>query len=145
MKLLFVLLMLIGSLSAKSNPGDEPVSPVVLHSFNQSFAHAEDVNWSVTREFYKAEFLLNCQYVFAFYSKDGSLIAATRNILFTELPVILQTNLKELKNGYWISDLFELSNENGTTYYLTLENADQKVVYQSSKTEWNFYHKKIKT
>ncbi|MGZ5287712.1 MAG: hypothetical protein ACXWB9_11025 [Flavisolibacter sp.] len=145
MKFLFTIILALGFLVSGSTPVNEnQVNPVVLESFHNSFKNAESVNWSENREFYKAEFLLNCQYVFAFYSKNGSHIATTRNMLFTELPVMLQTSLKELQKGYWISELFELSNEEGTKYYITLENADNKLILRSNKADWDLYQKKQK-
>ena len=145
MKFLLILLLSMGSFMAGSMPvKEDPVSFAVLESFNNSFRQAEEVSWSVGKDYYRAQFLLNCQHVFAFYAKDGAHIATTRNMLFTELPVILQTSLNELQNGYWISDLFELSNIEGTHYYITLENADNKLILRSSKTDWELYQKKVK-
>ena len=145
MKILFALIMSVSYLMAGSVPvKEDPVSSMVIGSFNNSFPNAEEVQWSVSRDYYKVQFLLNCQHVFAFYAKDGAMIATTRNMLFTELPLILQTSLKELQNGYWISELFELSNAEGTNYYITLENAGTKLIMRSSRTEWELYQKKVK-
>ena len=145
MKVLFVLIMFLASYAAGSTPGNQgPVHPAVLESFNNAFRNAEEVNWTESKEFYKAQFRLNCQHVFAFYAKNGSLIATTRNMLFTELPVILQTSLEELQNGYWITDLFELSNDEGTNYFITLENADTRLVLRSNKSDWDIYQKRLK-
>lgn len=145
MKILFAFIMFLASFAAGSMPvHEEPIHPVVLKSFQHSFRNAEEVNWTKSREFYKAQFRLNCQQVYAFYAMNGSLIATTRNLLFTELPVMLQTSLDELQNGYWITDLFELSNEDGTNYYITLENADNKLVLRSNKTNWDLYQKKTR-
>lgn len=145
MKFFLILILSLGSLLAGSTAvKEDPVSSIVVESFNNSFPNAENVNWSETRDYYKVQFLLNCQHVFAFYAKDGSLIATTRNMLFTELPLLLQTNLKELQNGYWISELFELSNAEGTNYYITLENANNKLIMRSSRADWELYQKRSK-
>jgi hypothetical protein len=57
----------------------------------------------------------------------------------------LQTGLKKDYSNYWISDLFEVSNSDGTGYYITLENADSKVVLKSTGGDnWKTYQKKTK-
>jgi hypothetical protein len=40
--------------------------------------------------------------------------------------------LKREYDEYWISDLFEVSGNEGTAYYITLENANTKLVLKSS-------------
>jgi hypothetical protein len=130
---------------ANSTPDNsEKIDPVVLASFQKSFTSAQDVSWSDAGNFYRAQFLLNCQYVSAFFTKEGSMLGLTKNISFTQLPIFLQANLKEVQENTWITDLFELSNEDGTTYYLTLENANEKITYRSVKNEWTLYQKKSK-
>ena len=85
---------------------------------------------------------MNGAKVFAFYNMDGELMGLTRNISSAQLPVNLQTSLKRNYNGYWISDLFEVANNNGTSYYVTLENGDKKVVLTSANgSEWSTYKK----
>jgi hypothetical protein len=62
------------------------------------------------------------------------------------LPVTLQTALKKSYEAYWISDLFELSDENGTSYYVTVENGDAKVTLKSTQTnQWTVYQKSRKS
>jgi len=50
--------------------------------------------------------------------------------------------LKKNYSGYWISDLFEVAKNNGTSYYVTLENGDKKVVLTSANgSDWSTYKK----
>ena len=66
----------------------------------------------------------------------------TRNISSLDMPMKLQTSLKNNYAGYWISDLFEISNNDGTNYYITMENADSKIVLKStSDGNWSVYQK----
>jgi len=58
------------------------------------------------------------------------------------LPVNLQNNLKTTYSKYWISDLFEVANHDGTSYYVTLEDGDKKIVLKSANgSDWNTYKK----
>src|SRR5687768_18415678 len=129
-KIIIMLAVAISSLTAFARV--ENVSTTVLNSFNKQFAGAKEVQWTTTNDYYKAAFVYNGQNVSAFYQLDGGLIAMTRNISSLELPISLQTNLKNNYSKYWISDLFEISNSEGTSYYVTLENADSKIVLKSN-------------
>ena len=82
------------------------------------------------------------QYVTAFYNTEGELVALTRSITVYQLPIVLQTSLKKEHQNYWISDLFEVANDQGNTYYVTIENADTKIVLKSNSTYgWSTYKK----
>jgi hypothetical protein len=137
-----MLAIAISSLTAFA--GDENVNSTVLNAFKKEFAGAKDVQWASTDNYYKAAFVFNGQNVTAFYQVDGELIAMTRNISSLELPISLQTNLKNNYSKYWISDLFEISNNEGTSYYITVENADSKIVLKSDNTKWNTFRKMTK-
>jgi hypothetical protein len=69
------------------------------------------------------------------------MIAVTKRITSTQLPVALQTALKEETQSAWITDLFEIANEEGTSYYVTVENADQKLVLKSEGSSWTSFKK----
>jgi len=147
MKLLLATLITVFSLvSTKSNASDEiKVSAAVLASFNTSFKNASEVKWNVSGNFYKAEFSINSQYVTAYYDATAGLIAVTRNISSFQLPITLQTKMKASYDSYWISDLFELSDDNGTSYYVTVEDGDAKITLKSTGTnEWSVYKKQRK-
>jgi hypothetical protein len=125
--------------------GEVNVNAKVLDAFNSNFATAKEVTWTASRNYYKAAFVFNDQHVFAFYYADGELMGLTRYISSLDLPISLQASLKKDYSNYWISDLFEVSNSEGTSYYITLENADAKVVLKSAGSEdWKTYQKKTK-
>ena len=138
MKPLLIALTLLASIFTQplfANTGD--VTPSVLKSFQTTFTTAKDVAWTTGDNHYKAQFELSGQVVSAYYSADGNLLAVTRNITTHQLPLSLQTSLKKGHEGAWITDLFEMSNEEGTSYYVTLETAETKVVLKSNSNVWN--------
>jgi hypothetical protein len=142
-KIIITLAVAISSLTAFA--GEENVSSSVLKAFNKEFAGVKEVKWTTAENYYKAEFVFNGQNVTAFYQVDGEMMALTRNISSLELPISLQTNLKNNYSGYWISDLFEMSNSEGTSYYITMENADSKVVLKSvGSGKWTSFKKMSK-
>ena len=125
-KIIIMLAITISSLAVFA--GEENVNTKVLNAFTREFAGAKDVKWTTNETYSKASFVYNGQYVYAFYQLDGELMAMTRNISSLDLPIKLQSGLKKGYEGYWISDLFEISNSDGTNYYITMENADSKIV-----------------
>lgn len=140
-RLIVTLTLALFTLSSFAND-ETTVSPKALESFKSSFKNASEITWSVTENYFKANFLMNGQYVSAYYSAEGEMMALTRNISSTQLPLSLQASLKKNYDGYWISDLFEMANEEGTSYYITLENADTKQVLKSTaNSDWSSFKK----
>lgn len=122
--------------------GEENVSPKVLDAFKSEFNTAKEVEWTTGSNYYKAAFTYNDKHVFAYYSMDGELLGLTRYISPVDLPLSLQSSLKKSYTDYWISDLFEVAKNDGTGYYITLENADTKIILKASDgSEWNVYQK----
>ena len=142
MKPLFIALTVLSSVFAKASfAGEEKVTPVVLQSFQNTF-NAKNVEWSVSKNMYKAKFDLNGSVVTAFYDTEGTLVATTRNITLLQIPVTLQSAVKKDYQHMWVTDLFEVANDDGTHYYLTIENADTKIILRSSgSARWGIYQK----
>ncbi len=141
MKKMIIAAAMIVSLSAFAKE-ERKVSAKVLNAFNTEFTTAQEVAWTVSSDYYKADFDMNGQKVSAFYNTDGDLMGITRNISSSQLPVSLQSSLKKNYSNYWISDLFEVANNNGTSYYVTMEDGNKKVVLNSaSGSEWSTYKK----
>ena len=142
MKQILIIIAFLTAASFSSRANDEhTVNPVVLKSFEKTFTNACDVNWIESGEVYIAEFKFNNQVITAYYSSTGTLMGLKKNILSTQLPVFLEASLKEQYKGYWITDLMEYGNQGETTYYVTLENADQTLVLKSSLNTWSLFHK----
>ncbi|MDX1936526.1 MAG: hypothetical protein SFU21_05400 [Flavihumibacter sp.] len=117
------------------------VNDKVQTSFKQEFATAQNVVFSKTNNYIKAAFTLNNQVMEAYYTADGEMIGVSKNLLSTELPIGLQVDLKRDYVDYWISDLFEFATNSNSSYFITVENADQKITLQSNGNEWVVYKK----
>ncbi len=64
----------------------------------------------------------------------------------TELPLYLRNSIKVNYTNYWITDVVEESNKHGFTYYITLENADYKIILVSKKgSNWEVSEKHEKS
>ncbi len=142
--LTWALILMVG-VSTSFAHGIEGVSEKVMNSFKKEFADAKDVQWESTKDFAKATFALHGQVMFAYYNGEGSLLAVTRNIIASQLPLSLLAEVKKTYDDFWISDLFEMSSNDQTTYFITLENGDQKMVLKSGDSRnWEVYSKSKK-
>jgi hypothetical protein len=122
--------------------GVPEINAKVMAAFKNQFSSATETEWSTGSDYYKASFLYNNNYVNAYYSLEGDFLATLRNISSVDLPVMLQASIKNDYADFWVSDLYEMSKQEGTSYYITLENADQKVVLKSSNGGAWTQHKK---
>jgi len=133
-----VLMMGIGAFAATNNE----VNQLASNAFHKDFANARNVVWEQKQDYVKVTFTMNDQVMFAYYNEAGDLRAVVRNIVSGQLPINLLTGLKKEYSGFWISDLFEIATDDHTTYYVTLENADKKIVLKSDAIEsWSVYAK----
>jgi hypothetical protein len=128
------LLMVVGISSSFANDNDG-INKSVKLSFSHDFSNATNISWQRKTKMIKATFNLNDQILFAYYEPTGILVAVSKNITTENLPISLQADLKNNYSAYWISDLFENASGEQTDYYITLENADKKVILQSSGSE----------
>ncbi len=143
-KIIIMLAITVCTLSAFA--GEGKVSQKVLDAFKTEFSTATNVTWDVGDNYYKATFNYNEKFVFAFFDEDGEVLGVTRYIMQENLPIKLQTDLNKYYDQYWISDLLEVNKDNTTSYYITLENADTKLVLKSSGgSNWSVYDKERKS
>ena len=144
-KALLILAISFGVVSASFANNDESVNARAEQSFKKEFAQAKDVKWQKSGEMAKATFSLNDRILFAYYSQDGELVAITRNITTDQLPITLLNSLKKNYSDFWITDLFEMVSGGQTSYYITVENADSKVVLKSDDfADWTNFKKEKK-
>jgi len=145
MKKIIITLAIIIKLTADTFAAEEKVNPAVLNAFNSKFRNAQQVTWVISDDYCKAAFNYYGTWMSAWYTSTGKFISVTRNFSSTELPLYLRNSLKTKYAGYWITDLVEESKKSGFSYYITIENADRKIVLKSkSGGDWeisNEFHK----
>jgi hypothetical protein len=109
-------------------------------SFQKDFRKASDVSWAVTNNYVLATFVMDKETLFAYYDFQGNLIGLVHHILTSSLPANLQKNIKKHYACYWVSELFQVTSEDGTYYYIQLKNADETIVLSTEGTNgWHRY------
>jgi hypothetical protein len=143
MKKIIIILALVLTISSSfAFTGREVINQQALYAFKTEFAGATDATWMVSNNFYKVAFTMNGHKLFAYYNRSGEFMAVTRYISSFQLPHYLQKKLKKSWSNYWISDLFKISNHDETSYYVTLETADSKMVLKSDNgSNWVVFQK----
>ena len=142
--LMWAMMLTMGLTSAFAN-NEETINQRAVSSFKKDFANAQDVKWESSKDFVKATFKISDQVMFAYYSPTGDLMAVTRNIVSSQLPINLLANLKRTYGAYWISDLFEVSAATDASYYVTLQDADNRVILKSNGiSAWELFKKEKK-
>jgi hypothetical protein len=135
------LFLTLGISYSFARPSAEPVrsNDEISIAFSKSFHNAQIISKEVRKTYTKLTFKMNDMILFAYYSENGQLLAVTRNIQSTQLPMSLLVSLRTDYSSYWISDLFELSGESEDCYYVTLENADVKITLRSVGDKWEVF------
>jgi hypothetical protein len=114
-------------------------------AFHKDFKKAEIMATEVKTTYTKLTFKMNDVVMFAFYSDNGQLLAVTRNITSNQLPIQLLLELKKNYSDYWITDLFELTGDGASNYYITVENTESRITLRSDgSNNWELYEKKVK-
>ncbi|HVU98793.1 MAG TPA: hypothetical protein VHE34_26405 [Puia sp.] len=133
----------ISAFAAKNEDGT--VNQLIVKSFKKDFNGASNIIWEQRDTYTKATFSLHGQVLFAYYNNNGDLQAVVRNITSDQLPISLLSSLRKEYGNCWISDLFEIVSDDQTSYYVTLEDSDKKVVLKSQGTEfWSEFKKEKK-
>ena len=137
------LLLTVGVTSSFATPTDK--TDVIKASFRKDFKKAELMGLEANTSFNKLTFKMNDMVLYAFYSDNGELLAVTRNIKSTQLPIQLLLDLKSDYANYWITDLFEFNGDGTNSYYVTLENADTSITLRASNSDrWHLYSRRNK-
>jgi hypothetical protein len=137
--------LMLGASAFAAAGNDEVANKVAVRNFKKDFATATNIVWEQKQAFTKATFSLNGQVMFAYYNNNGDLQAVVRNITSDQLPINLLASLKNEYNDCWITDLFEMASNDETSYYVTLETSEKKIVLRSSgASAWEVYSKERK-
>ncbi|HEY4935296.1 MAG TPA: hypothetical protein VII44_01875 [Puia sp.] len=131
-----ILLALTGT-SFANNTGN--INERAIASFQMEFRQASEVEWAVTNDYIMATFQMDKQVLFAYYDFQGNLIGLVHHMLTNCLPVYLQKDIKKHYGNYWVTELFQITGEEGVYYYIQLKNADETIVLSTEGT--NIWHR----
>ncbi len=117
-----------------------PVS--VMQEFFITFTNAQDVKWEKRNGFDIASFVHNGIKKSAVYDQSGKLVTTARQILPSELSAGLQQDLKKRFADFYITTLFEMQDEEGTNYFVTITNGSEEKILKGYRNRWVLMQKK---
>jgi hypothetical protein len=133
-------LVLIAGLSTASAKVPSDVHRRVINAFYSDFKQAKNVSWSESATYVEAQFTLDNKVMFAYYNTDGSLVGTVHHLLTTDLPEELKNSLQKSYHAYWVTELFSMSNDQGTAYFVNLKNGNESLVLRAdADNTWTTY------
>lgn len=143
---LLAIIAVVMTTSIFATPIEVNISSSVLTSFSSKFDGAKEVSWNRTDQYVRASFKINEQIMFAYFTETGSLIGVSRNLLSSQLPINLQTELRKISANGWITELFEFADDSENSYFVSIETADQKIHLKSvGNNGWSVIKKSKKS
>jgi hypothetical protein len=138
--LIIPITILLALFSMSFAKPDDALNQRAVSSFKTEFNEASSVVWKQYEKFCVATFKMNDKIMYAYYDQQGELIALAHNMLPTGLPESLKKELRKKYSAYWITDCFQLHNDEGMHYFVRIKNAETTQVLTSDGVEsWNIY------
>lgn len=116
----------------------------VMDSFNKEFVGAEDVSWYSTKDKYVAKFTMRESKVTAHFDREGNLLATSRYISDSDLPLNVITRLMKKFPDQKIHSIVEYDANDNTTYVVTLESETHWTVLKAQSSGYITTLKKLK-
>jgi hypothetical protein len=133
-------LVLIAGLSTASAKLPSDIHIRVFNAFYAEFNHAKNVSWSESANYVEVQFTLDNKVMYAYYNAEGTLIGTVHHLLTTDLPEQLKKSLQKNYQAYWVTELFSMSNDQGTSYYVNLKNGNESLVLRAdADNSWTTY------
>ncbi|WP_153796852.1 hypothetical protein [Foetidibacter luteolus] len=131
MKKIFVIAagLILSTSVAKADPNEK-----LVQSFNQTFPNAQSVKWSENDNGYLVSFTQTGTLTKIRYDKEGNFLNSLRYYQEKDLPLKVLLAVKKKYKDKSVFGVTELTNENGVTYQLTL-NDDKKWYIINSTTD----------
>jgi len=119
------LVCIAGITQAFAHPAGN--DPVKKQEFAKKFAGAENVKWiSLADGYEKVAFTLGGTRAEAYFNSDGEFLGTVRNMLYTQLPLLVMQTVSNRFTDATIIEVREINNSEGTNYRVILEHKDKK-------------------
>ncbi|HEY4968172.1 MAG TPA: hypothetical protein VII28_17320 [Puia sp.] len=140
-KILILTTSLVLILSASyARSSANPVPKYLSTAFANDFSRARDIQWESYNGYYKVSFEDMGKAAYAYYTKAGEFMGFAVHLSADKLPVALRTMINEQYPGYWITELYQFTIDTTAGFFVTLENADRKIMLKAEAGEtWSLF------
>ena len=141
MKKLFATAAFALFVGLTSFAADIKVNQRVQAAFEKEFTTATNVSWEVLKEaddIYHANFTYASEIMEAYFTVDGTLIAAARHISPDKLPLLVSKSLRENFSHSTIRQISEYMSPETTSYIVSLDNEKASMlvrIYHNGNSE----------
>lgn len=104
----------------------------VKANFKSEFIGAESVVWTQEDGYHKASFTLDEYAVVAYFNEKGDLMGSLRTIEYKQLPLSVTSAITKKFENAEILSVYEINNEEGTSYRITLASEGKTFRVKSS-------------
>jgi hypothetical protein len=125
----FAGLLSLGTFSAKAD-----VNQKVLQSFHMVFGKATDIKWTEFQDHYYVSFNQNDVLIKANYDLAGNIVNSIRYYKEQHLPLHILCKIKEAYPSKSVHMVTEVNNENGTAYFIQLQDDKSWTVIKSDES-----------
>jgi hypothetical protein len=133
-KNLLAAALIAGVISLSSFTVKAEINQKVLQSFHSVFAEAKHVKWTEYPDSYYVSFTQNDILVKANYDKDGNLLSSIRYYKEQRLPLSILYKVKKEYSSRTIDIVTEISNPEGTVYFVQLKNAKDFIIVKADES-----------
>jgi|SRR6218665_2893130 len=127
MKKFFLAAMMctLGIASVFANPVEK--DPKAEELFSRQFSGAQHISWSRTTEgVLKVSFVWGGHSSVAYFNEKSELVASARSMFFDQLPMTVVRSVETKFKSPVVTEVREISTEEGTSYNLVLEEGVKK-------------------
>lgn len=144
-KMMIALGLMAMTLVSTAMTNGKEIDKHIQQAFDKEFVGAIDVKWYITDKYAEVDFTFNNMRLRAYYNNDGEILAVVRNVSFSSLPLSLQLDLKKQYKDYWITNICEVTDHDGTRYRATIENSERVVQLGSNGNySWELIKREVK-
>jgi hypothetical protein len=133
-KIILSIAIGLAAFSTSVAKAPDNINDRAVAAFQKDFRKASEVHWTATSNYVMATFRMDNETQFAYYDFQGNLIGVVHHMLTSSLPEGLSKDIKKHYSNYWVSELFQITSDEGVYYYIQLKNADETIVLSTEGT-----------
>ncbi|MCG2617920.1 hypothetical protein LZZ85_26700 [Terrimonas sp. NA20] len=123
---LAAVVLTVSIVSSFANPV-EKADPKAEQAFNKQFAGAQNIIWSRTdQDVMKVSFVWGGHSTVAYFNSNAEFVGSIRNMFFDQLPMIVIRAVDQKFKSPVVTEVREVSTDEGTTYALAIEEGVKK-------------------
>lgn len=140
-KLFFTALIAVSVSISASAQSVNQVDQKVVDNFEATYGGASNVEWTLKQNFTIASFVRDGRKVEVFFNTDGDFVATTTPVDIEEVPAFVKKIIQSKYNDFTVTETFKLKSYDETSYFLSVENNEEKIVLKVNEGSVSVFSK----